>query len=284
MLQCRPPTLHSNRHPYVHPFRCAIIARTFRNYTNHQRYDNSGVIQDCTPNNDNTGIVCSGCKADSGLSLQDDEANCRVATTLTTTSGTTTTTTVTTIPDCGAGFMLSIRANKCVACPEGQFQSQSNHQYGGCTKHKPCPRGQFISTVGTSSTPNTCTSHAECDGDTQFESVAPTGNGDRVCSELTVCQPGEHVAKEQTAVFDRTCAQCDPTVWEWSGVENAASCKLMSTCTTDQYVSVAGTAESDLECVPCPDGQYQDTVSSKFNDHPPSLPRRCRQHLWVESK
>ena len=89
---------------------------------------------------------------------------------------TATTTTVTTVPKCQAGHMLDVRANECINCPAGQYQAQLNHQYGGCTKHAPCPRGEFISEEGTASAATKCTSHAECDGATQWESKAPTGS------------------------------------------------------------------------------------------------------------
>merc|ERR1719272_1209165 len=46
------------------------------------------------------------------------------------TTTTSTTITTTTLPECDAGFMLDISANACINCPRGQYQSQSNHQYG----------------------------------------------------------------------------------------------------------------------------------------------------------
>jgi len=92
------------------------------------QYDDSGVITTCDVNDAKSAIVCKDCKANSGLSIMDDGTTCRLTTTLTTTTGTTTTGTTTTVPFCKAGFKLDERANTCVDCPDGQFQSNDNHQ------------------------------------------------------------------------------------------------------------------------------------------------------------
>ena len=54
------------------------------------------------------------------------------------TTTTSTTATTTTLPECDAGYMLDIRANKCVNCPDGQYQANSNHQYVGKSLPRRC--------------------------------------------------------------------------------------------------------------------------------------------------
>jgi len=61
------------------------------------------------------------------------------------TTTTSTTATTTTLPECDAGYMLDIRANKCVNCPDGQYQANSNHQYVG----KSLPRRCFCIQIST---------------------------------------------------------------------------------------------------------------------------------------
>jgi hypothetical protein len=107
-----------------------------------------------------------------------------VKTTTTTTTTITVSTTTTTTILCSAGQFMweNQHGNGCEACPDGQYQADDNHRHFSCNKHVVCAQDEYLAVEGTSTTPNTCTSHTEC-GDGEFESTAPTaGSSDRECT------------------------------------------------------------------------------------------------------
>ena len=189
-----------------------------------------------------------------------------VKTTTTTTTTMTKTSTTTTTIRCDAGTYLDGESTACTACPAGQYQADSDHRHAACNAHVPCSTDEFLATKGTSTTPNSCTSHTECAA-TEYQSVAPVaGSTDRECTGVTSCKAGEYVAVAPTASSNRECGDCDPSDFHFSRVANQRECDTFDMCNGNQKVGVRGTSTSDLECEACGAGYYQDEVAHRYDE------------------
>ena len=91
--------------------------------------------------------------------------------------------------------------------------------------------------------------HTVC-GAGEWESAAPApdGGGDRNCTELTVCRPGEAESRPPGLGADRVCAACDPADDEFASSAGQGACAVFSTCGADERVVARGTATADLVC------------------------------------
>ncbi|EGD78969.1 hypothetical protein PTSG_11806 [Salpingoeca rosetta] len=125
-----------------------------------------------------------------------------------------------------------------------------------------CPTGTFKSTTGQA----TCTAHATCDTDTQYQTKAPTTSTNRECGPLTDCGTGEWEERAPTATSDRVCELCDSC--EDEGLTQATACtetantvcENCDTCSPGFFVSSPCTSVSQTECMECAEcgaDQYQ---------------------------
>lgn len=76
-----------------------------------------------------------------------------------------------------------------------------------------------------------------CASGTEYESQAPQGYRDRICTAVSDCSPGSYISKAATSNSDRVCTQCSKG--EYSITINAASC--MTTTTTRTTTTTATT-------------------------------------------
>ena len=206
-------------------------------------------------------------------------------TTQTSTTFTTTTMTTTTIPTCGKGERLEVAKNQCLPCEEGKtFMPNESHQLKYCrTLTAPCTGEQHEPEGGapTLTSDRLCASKTQCTKD-QWEVSSKEGK-ERICEDLTVCQPGYSMTKRESTTSDRKCVECPKETFQ-PQKNQYGRCTSWSKCRKNEYVSTVGTSSSDLECDDCRydgnEGSYQNKArQSQRLTSRPSCSKWCK--IWI---
>ncbi|XP_059926190.1 tumor necrosis factor receptor superfamily member 1B [Gadus macrocephalus] len=123
----------------------------------------------------------------------------------------------------------------CSRCPPGTMLKVSCNETADSVC-EPCPSGQFMEKWNYKSS---CFSCHECreDAGLQYSQKCTTSKGSKC-----VCQPGWYC---DTGFVEPYCAGCEK----------------YTLCELGWGVSEQGTADSDANCSPCPEGKYSDVVS-----------------------
>ena len=118
-----------------------------------------------------------------------------------------------------------------------------------------------------------CTSLSQCDRGSQHEIREPTCTLDRVCSNTTVCVPGQYELKRPTLTSNRQCVECDGET-EYQNEANQPACKPMAQCTAGVEFEIPGTKSTNRVCVSltlCASNEYEAAAPGAFNN------RQCKQ-------
>jgi hypothetical protein len=142
-------------------------------------------------------------------------------------------------------------------CSAGTYESQScsstSNQNRVCTA---CPGGTFNNANNAAS----CTTWSAACTSGQYQSTAPSSTTDRgctACSAACIAGQYESTACSSTSNQNRICLTCNAGKYTTSG--GLTSCTLCRTdCLAGTYQTKACTTTQNMECQPCPAGQWQD--------------------------
>merc|ERR1712087_198124 len=135
---------------------------------------------------------------------------------------------------------------KCVACNGGHFLKD-----GVCKPVASCSEDQFVSVAATKTSNLQCQDITVCNKDSQYEKGAvkkgssSQAGQDRVCAEKKCTCPNGTGAtgKDCPNNENKKCVACNGGHFLKDGV-----CKPVASCSEDQFVSVAATKTSNLQC------------------------------------
>jgi hypothetical protein len=149
-------------------------------------------------------------------------------------------TTSTTERNCTPGTEQIPTDNSCADCVAGKF---STRQQPECESHKPCPSGEWISTVGTLKTDNECSTKSKCT-DNQYITTEMTVTNDRECKTLTACDTTEYMSQAPTNKMEFNLTG-GPYYWQFT---TDRACAPITSCSHEEYVSAAATDTSNNVC------------------------------------
>ena len=142
----------------------------------------------------------------------------------------------------GAFHFINLSAENAPANPRARSHRtlalllQAANDHDGVSYEKAIP---------TATTDRVCAQSAACT-DLQWESAPLSKDGERECSALTVCRPGQYVTKIGTAASDRECKDCDGQV-EFSDTVNAPECTQQVKCQQNEKLVTLGHGTRDSE-------------------------------------
>ena len=151
----------------------------------------------------------------------------------------------------------------CAGCPSGTFSTTENVE--ACTPWSTCSPGSYVSSPGSAVADQ---ESAPCTSGTYSSSA-----NQAACVPFGTCAAGSAQA-EGTPASEATCTTCEAGThcaggdapkspcgvgknldsWDHDG-DPATACVLWTQCLPGNFVSVAGTATADRQCLPCPDGK-----------------------------
>jgi len=120
------------------------------------------------------------------------------------------------------------------SCTSTQYESTIPSKYSdrACTERTVCPATHFVSNANAkdySTADSACTTVRVCSTE-EYETIAPTKSGNRVCDKLTVCNATTHYeTTAPTSTSDRACGK-------------------LTVCTSQQYVCVKEDKTRDRKC------------------------------------
>eukprot|EP00045_Choanoeca_perplexa_P018407 m.290873 g.290873 ORF g.290873 m.290873 type:complete len:3950 (+) comp17810_c0_seq1:79-11928(+) len=177
---------------------------------------------------------------------------------------------------------LGSASETCVGCTAGfyrltassQKQCEAGHKCNNCAKVqctvgttfqptvgkttcqpvKKCSAGQYLKTLATISSDNSCDT---CPSG-KFQTAS--SHSHRSCSDWDECLAASYVASEPTKTSDRKCGNCDG-ITGYSDEINTETCKTITTCGQGQYMQKDATASSQRVCKPCPPSTFMASSS-----------------------
>jgi hypothetical protein len=191
-----------------------------------------------------TDRQCAPCPADTFTKVENQSTclsinDCPAGTTVTS-PGTTTA-----APECGA----CLKGEYCPGgdiqakpCPEQTWDHDGNPATA-CVLWSSCPPGSYIASTGSTTIDQSC---LPCP-DGRFS--ASMNNG--FCSAWLDCPPGTYVASPPTAQADRSCMLCDPGTFAAQNNQNSCAPWGGGCAANTEFVSLPGTATTDVGCSPC---------------------------------
>lgn len=183
---------------------------------------------------------------------------------------------------CGAGQFVARQDGtsdvECASCPDGSYQSSSQHRDKVCTKYSdihcgagefyraisisdvecaPCPDGSYQNNPrhqATCITAKTCNSNEIVGADT-------TATSDRVCTSF--CTPGTYLKQGNGSTV---CEVCPKNTFQDNPEHDNTTCNDHRVCKAGEYESLVPYITYDRNCSACPTGKYQHKTNHSIDE------------------